>query len=106
MSEVKSFEQETTCFLVPLANSCVFVVFVIVVVFPLAMIKKKKEFALLTVGIVLKSDFAVKNFDPAFSLLCTLFHLTDIKHSKLFIHLFMLQTAGSAGGDYAEALQL
>lgn len=61
---------------------------------------------MLTVGIVLKSDFAVKNFDPAFSLLCTLFHLTDIKHSKLFIHLFMLQTAGSAGGDYAEALQL
>lgn len=50
--------------------------------------------------------FFVNNFGYTFSLLCTHFHLTDIKHSKSFIHLFTLQTAGSAEGDYAEALQL
>lgn len=52
-------------------------------------------------GNFLKSNVILKNFDPAFPFLYTLFHLTSIKRPNLFI----LQTGGSEGGAYAEALQ-
>lgn len=52
-------------------------------------------------GNFLKSNVILKNFDPAFPFLYTLFYLTSIKRPNLFI----LQTGGSEGGAYAEALQ-